>query len=85
MRRTDPKLTKRLRDYAENVVNKEEFETLVEEVEKAYYADWRQSEDVETREDVWHEYQGFKRAMGTFRGLNMTKQLEDKRTGDGKK
>jgi len=85
VRRTDPKLTEKLRRFAEAIVNAEEFSALVDEIEKAYYVDWRQSTDVDAREDVWHEYQGFNRMIGAFKGLNMEKQLADKRTGDGKR
>lgn len=72
------KLVKDLREYCLTMANDPRFELLCDEIEKAYYIDWRQSKTTETREEAWNELCGFKRFKGTFVAMQI-------QAGDGKR
>ncbi len=68
-RRLDKKLTQELKEFARIVFRDEKFGVLTEEIEKDFYSSWKTSQDPAERDQLWEEYEGFKRLIGKFKSL----------------
>ena len=67
---------------AQRILKEKDWPLLVDRVTARYFDLWRRSTNLTEREDVWHEFQGFKRLVQQLEVTNG--KLERETRGGGR-